>query len=1033
MSNNLGLITAASLNESAQFNLDEATLTAQQYLSTIASSEDFITKFAIAFGGSFDAVKAEDLRQEWLLGNFDSLPAIEIRSAAEINGANGAFSADTNKIYLSQEYITQNNSNPQAIASVLLEELGHFVDSKINMADSPGDEGAIFSALVRGETLSLSVLQQLKAEDDTATFLLNEQTLQVEQSHTVPNIDVLLWPGAEWSINTITYNFMPAVPEIYKATATGILGAAIPLGWSVLAVEVIDNALFKPFDSVQQTGAERALGLWAEVADINFVRQEDAALELSDIVNLGPIEFALDSLGYWDDFTDALNNEISSLIGFPIVNGANIRFGSFYNSAPNQSALAIPPFAPQVTAVDQIKQKIGGWIDDFIDNIPDPGNLLDDIVPGIELINLSDVKLYPFGDIWFNNNNPYLFDPEKYDYTEGGYAFDTLVHEIGHALGLKHPNNKDAGGFPVPPPYFPDQEADEASTRYTVMSYEQPKDDVTGNTILTLPRTPMLYDIAASQSLYGANLNTRTENNIYSWLPSDHVMMTIWDAGGNDTIDVSNQYIGAVIDLNPGHFSSIGEYKIEARNASQVVKASRNIAIAFGVTIENATGGSGDDILIGNQVNNVLKGGAGDDIINPGLGSYDFVDGEAGNDLLKLDYSVEDTGEGVTSYIYNYSNGASGSFSRYQANNSSPLDSVSFNGIERFQVTGSSKNDDLKGGMNNDLLIGGADHDTLYGDQGNDTIDGGEGNDAVSVYWYGDTGKADNLDGGAGIDTLSVDLSNQTAAITFDSTNPVAEITFADATKVANFEIFKDIKTGSGNDRLVQLGRMDNQLYAGSGDDIINPGLGTYDFVDGEAGNDLLKLDYSVEDTGQGVTSYINNYSNGASGSFSRYQANNSSPLDSVSFNGIERFQVTGSSKNDDLKGGMNNDLLIGGAGDDTLTGGGGADILKAGLGDNTYVLNAQTAAGSQIQDTGGTDILNFTGITLSLAAPSAGLAGFQRDDTTLMIDLNKDGVVNATNDLAILDFFGSTGTGTGFIETVGNLSGISIFNLWWW
>jgi Ca2+-binding RTX toxin-like protein len=391
---------------------------------------------------------------------------------------------------------------------------------------------------------------------------------------------------------------------------------------------------------------------------------------------------------------------------------------------------------------------------------------------------------------------------------------------------------------------------------------------------------------------------------------------------------------------------------------------------------------------------------------------------------------VEDTGEGVTSYIYNYSNGASGSFSRYQASNSSTRDYVSFNGIERFEVTGSSKNDDLKGETNNDLLIGGAGNDTLYGDQGNDTIDGGEGNDAVSVYWYGDTGKADNLDGGAGIDTLSVDLSNQTAAITFDSTNPVAEITFADATKVANFEIFKDIKTGSGNDRLVQLGRMDNQLYAGSGDDIINPGLGSYDFVDGEAGNDLLKLDYSVEDTGEGVTSYIYNYSNGASGSFSRYQANNSSTRDYVSFNGIDRFEVTGSSKNDDLKGETNNDLLIGGAGDDTLTGGGGADILKAGLGDDTYVLNAQTAAGSQIQDTGGTDILNFTDITLSLAAPSAGLAGLQLDGTTLMIDLNKDGVVNATNDLAILDFFGSTGTGTGFIETVGNLSGISILAL---
>jgi len=133
MSNNLGSISAASMNQSAQLSLDEASSTARSYLSELASSEDFVTKVAIAFGDSFDAAKVEDLRQEWLAGDFDSLPAIEIRSAAEINGANGAFSADTNTIYLSREYIAQNGSDVGAIADVLLEEIGHSVDSRINV------------------------------------------------------------------------------------------------------------------------------------------------------------------------------------------------------------------------------------------------------------------------------------------------------------------------------------------------------------------------------------------------------------------------------------------------------------------------------------------------------------------------------------------------------------------------------------------------------------------------------------------------------------------------------------------------------------------------------------------------------------------------------------------------------------------------------------------------------------------------------------------------------------------------------------
>jgi Ca2+-binding RTX toxin-like protein len=255
---------------------------------------------------------------------------------------------------------------------------------------------------------------------------------------------------------------------------------------------------------------------------------------------------------------------------------------------------------------------------------------------------------------------------------------------------------------------------------------------------------------------------------------------------------------------------------------------------------------------------------------------------------------VADTGEGVISSVNNSSDGASGSFYRYQANYSGILDSVTFYDIERFHLTGSSKNDDLKGGMNNDLLIGGAGNDTIDGYQGNDTIDGGEGDDTVSVYFNGDTDKADNLDGGAGIDTLSVDLSNQTAAITFDSTNPITEITFADGTRVANFEVFKNIKTGSGNDRLVQLGRMDNTFYAGAGNDIINPGLGSSDYIYADEGNDLLILDYSVADTGEGVISSVNNSSDGASGSFYRYQANYSGILDSVTFYDIERFHLTG-------------------------------------------------------------------------------------------------------------------------------------------
>ena len=182
MINSVSLMGAEILDESEQTALDKATLQAQSYLSAIASDADFLTKVTLVFGDGFDAEKLERLRQQWAVSNFGAIPAIEIRSSSEINGANGAFSADTNTIYLAQEYIAQNNSNPQAIADVLLEEIGHSVDSQINVSDAPGDEGAIFSAFAQGVQLDEPTLQTLKAEDDSVVLTLDGRVIQIEQA-----------------------------------------------------------------------------------------------------------------------------------------------------------------------------------------------------------------------------------------------------------------------------------------------------------------------------------------------------------------------------------------------------------------------------------------------------------------------------------------------------------------------------------------------------------------------------------------------------------------------------------------------------------------------------------------------------------------------------------------------------------------------------------------------------------------------------------------------------------------------------------
>lgn len=172
-----GLAVQATLT-----GLNKATQAAYSALSALATDQGFTAKATLAFGSLFNTEKLEDLHQEWAASNFAGLPAIELRSNKELEGADGAFSRDTNTIYLSQEYSAQNVSNPLAITKVLLEEIGHSIDSQINLSDAAGDEGAIFSALVRGVKLAEPALQTLKVEDDTATITLDGQVIQVEQA-----------------------------------------------------------------------------------------------------------------------------------------------------------------------------------------------------------------------------------------------------------------------------------------------------------------------------------------------------------------------------------------------------------------------------------------------------------------------------------------------------------------------------------------------------------------------------------------------------------------------------------------------------------------------------------------------------------------------------------------------------------------------------------------------------------------------------------------------------------------------------------
>ena len=225
------------------------------------------------------------------------------------------------------------------------------------------------------------------------------------------------------------------------------------------------------------------------------------------------------------------------------------------------------------------------------------------------------------GDSWYNTN--------KYNNpTVGNYQWMTFLHETGHALGLKHGHES--------PALSPDRD----SLEFSVMTYRSyigsSLDDDSGfsNETWGYAQTPMMYDIAALQRLYGADFSFNSDDSVYSWdymtgafringvtqwAPGGpRVLMTLWDGGGIDTYDLSGmQQFQSTIDLRPGEWTTLSNSLLA--NLGDGHKARGNVANALlynGDTrslIENAIGSPGTDTIIANQAANRLTGSGGND------------------------------------------------------------------------------------------------------------------------------------------------------------------------------------------------------------------------------------------------------------------------------------------------------------------------------------------------------------------------------------------------------------------------------------
>ncbi len=179
------LVFSSSNSESTDL-FDRLNDTVADRLQAFFSQANYQDELGVAFGKSLDRSMATKLADLFQSQDLSQIPSIQVLTERQLNGALGAFDATNQKIYLSQALLA--TGDVAKIAPVLIEEIGHYLDTQLNQQDSIGDEGEIFARLVDKEPISATQLVGLQIQNDLAQLNIEGNLVTVETADGDPGI-----------------------------------------------------------------------------------------------------------------------------------------------------------------------------------------------------------------------------------------------------------------------------------------------------------------------------------------------------------------------------------------------------------------------------------------------------------------------------------------------------------------------------------------------------------------------------------------------------------------------------------------------------------------------------------------------------------------------------------------------------------------------------------------------------------------------------------------------------------------------------